>query len=810
MRRILESTPRWCKVWADFWTNKIRTLLVVVSIMVGVFAIGMVDNATSMFKRDLDQSWRGVAPASATLYAEPFDEDMIQSLRRVKSVQSADGRRNIDVRLCDNNGDLRKMYLTAIPNYLEQKVNIIRPLSGMWPPVDGTVLLERSSIETLGITKGEAIEVETPSGHKRQLKVTGVVYDPSKTPTLLSGYFYGYISMATLEKLEEPRQLDQISFIIQPTKLQGNSKAPIEAVARQVLAKLEHSGTTVFSLQVTTPGQYPMEGLIKSLLLLLKALGILAVFLGMFLLVNTINAILAQQTRQVAMMKAIGARRGQIIRMYLVLVSAYGFIAWAAAIPLAALAATMITGYTSKALNFNFGGFDLTPAVILLEVLIAVIVPVMAALWPVWHGTAVTVREGVNDYGIRAIESGDRIDRWVDKGIESWGNLPRPVLLFLRNTFRKKGRLFLTLVTLIMAGTVFIAVCSVRSSLFLTLDKVLDYFRYDISVVFNNSYGTSRIEEEAYKIPGVKLVETWEIMPGRILKDARKEAETEDSQSAYIIAPHPNSSIINPRITEGRWLRQEDGAALVINSDVLRENPQLKIGRPAVIMVGKRKLHFTVVGVTSSILTGPIVYAPYDWLANEVNDSGRARSAQICLDPSDSSSQSTVGRLLEEHFKKNGMRINNLSIVGELKNRIQSQFNIITTFLLMMAVLLAIVGAIGLTGMMSINVLERTREIGVMRAIGASSYDVAKIFIGEALCIGFLGWLGGILLALPVALLICYKVGMLFLHSPLIFSFSFLGTLLWLVISIVLSISASILPAWSAVKMSVRDVVNYE
>jgi len=154
--------------------------------------------------------------------------------------------------------------------------------------------------------------------------------------------------------------------------------------------------------------------------------------------------------------------------------------------------------------------------------------------------------------------------------------------------------------------------------------------------------------------------------------------------------------------------------------------------------------------------------------------------------------------------------VSNVDITWEQKQRIKSQFDIITVFLLIMAVLLAVVGALGLTGTMGINVLERTREIGVMRAIGASSLGIGRVFVIEALFIGLLSWLIGTILALPVAALLSYQVGVLFLQSPLAFSFSFLGVGIWLVLSALLSVLASLLPAWNATRLSVRDILSYE
>ena len=807
---MLNISPRWRKVWADLWGNKLRTLLVVLSISVGVFAVGMVYSSYLMFERDLADSWGAASPASASLYADPFDEEIVQSVRSLRGVKEAEGRRNVDLRVKDAGGEWKQMVLTAIPDYVKQKVNVVRSQSGVWPPGDGDVLLERSSVAELGASQGDTIMVETPTGRKRSLKVTGLVYDPSQIPSIFSGRSYGYISMDTLEKLDEPRQLNQVNFVVEPWVLQGKETAPIEAIGRRAWSKLEQGDTTVFWLLVNKPGEHPMQGAINAMVLLLAVLGVLSLLLGTFLLVNTVSAILTQQVRQIGIMKAIGGAREQILRMYLTLVAAYGVLTLIAAVPLGAFAASLVTGFIAQIFNFNSGGLELPLRVLALEAAVALLVPLLAAIWPIWRGTGITVRQAVSDYGLGEVKAKGRIDRWVDAGLDHLRKLPRPVILSLRNTFRRKGRLALTLLTLTVAGTVFMAVFSVRSSLYTTLDQALNYFRYDISVSFMQSYRASRIEQEIMKVPGVKAAESWGFTSGRVLRNERKEAEDEASKNVFILAPPVATTMIQPQIIEGRWLISGDENALVINTEVLKDNQQLKVGEPAIVKVGTRRLHFIVVGIAQGTLTGPIVYAPYEWLTSAVQEAGRARSVQVLAQSQDLKAQTALGRTIEEHMKKNSLRIQNVDVTWEQKQRIRSQFDILTNFLLVMAVLLAVVGALGLTGTMGINVLERTREIGVMRAIGASSVSIGKVFIFEALCIGMISWITGAILALPVAAILSYQVGVLFLQSPLAFSYSFWGVGIWLGLSVALSVFASLLPAWNASRLSVRDVLSYE
>ncbi len=803
-------SPRWRKVLADLWGNKLRTLLVVLSITVGVFAVGMVYSSYLMFDRDLTLSWKSAAPASASIYADPFDPELVDSVRGLRGVKEAEGRRNVDLRVRTAGGEWRQMYLTAIPDYNKQKVNIVKSQSGAWPPGDGDVLLERSSLAELGVTTGGSIQVETPAGRKRTLKVKGIVYDPSQVPSMFSGRSYGYISMDTLEKLDEERRLDQVNFVVEPWVLEGKKLEPIEAIGRRAWSKLEQGNTTVFWLQANKPGEHQMQSIINALIMLLTVLGVLSLLLGTFLLVNTVSAILTQQIRQIGIMKAIGARRDQILRMYLVLVGVYGLLSLVVAAPLGAVAASAVTGFMAQVFNFDSGGLELPPRVILVEGAAAIVVPLAAAIWPIWRGTGVTVREAVSDFGIGSMTGKGRLDRWIERLLKLVNRLSRPILLSLRNTFRRKWRLALTLLTLTVAGTVFMAVFSIRASLYTTLDDALDYFRYDISVGFTQNYRATRIEHEVLQIPGVKAAEPWGFTSGRILRDERKESEDNASKNVFILAPPVDTKMIQPKIIEGRWLLPEDESALVVNTEVLKDSPQLKVGSPAVLKIGTRKLKFTVVGIAKSTLTGPIVYSPYSWFTGAIQEAGGARSVQIVAQSGNPQEQTALGRKLEEHLKNNNLRVQNVDITWEQKERIKSQFDILTAFLLMMAILLAIVGALGLMGTMGINVLERTREIGVMRAIGASSIDIGKIFIVEALCIGVLSWLLGVMLALPVAALLSYQVGVMFLQSPLAFSFSFLGVGIWLVLSVVLSIVASVLPARNAARLSVREVLGYE
>ena len=167
-----------------------------------------------------------------------------------------------------------------------------------------------------------------------------------------------------------------------------------------------------------------------------------------------------------------------------------------------------------------------------------------------------------------------------------------------------------------------------------------------------------------------------------------------------------------------------------------------------------------------------------------------------------------MARQVKDHFDSLGLQVQETETTASIRENIEYQFNVIVFFLAFMAVLIALVGCLGLMGTMSINVLERKREIGVMRAIGASDSAVLRIFVVEGVIIGILSWFGGILISQPMSRLISRQVGMAFLELPLHFQYNWLGPLYWLVIVLFISTMASLLPAWRAARLDPVKALN--
>ena len=558
-------------------------------------------------------------------------------------------------------------------------------------------------------------------------------------------------------------------------------------------------------VQVPEPGKLALQDLFDALALLLTPLGLLALILSGFLVINTISALMSQQVRQIGVMKAVGARRYQLFGMYLGAVLIYSLAALAVAIPLTIVVGGAIAVFLGGFINIDFPRWSLPPLVLALQLVVGLLTPLLAAIVPVFKGTGMTVREAVSDYGTNAeqVRNG-----WLTRGINSVRGLSRPMQLSLRNTFRRRGRLALTLITLVLGGMLFMTVGSIRSSLNGLIEQGLDYYQFDVQIQFEQPYRTQRVEQVVRTLPGVDIVEGWiQAQATPILADGS------DGDTLTITALEPNSVMVKPTLTDGRWLLPEDENAIIISQNVLSSQPGLKPGDTMKLEIGTKKYDFVIAGI-ARVLGGPPnvipVYVNYPYYARLTADVNRSSSLQIKLDPASGLKQEDAAKILNDRLEAGGYNVASTFTIDTLRRFTGAFFDIIVYLLLAMGVLIASVGALGLAGTMSQNVLERTREIGVMRAIGASDGSVLRIVIVEGIIIGLISWAIGAMLAFPVGALLAQTVGVVLFQSALPYIFSAGGLAAWLVIVVLLSTFASFLPAWRASRLTVREVLAYQ
>ncbi|MCB9147337.1 MAG: FtsX-like permease family protein [Caldilineaceae bacterium] len=796
---------RWRYALRDLWRNKSRTLLVILSIAVGIFAFGLIAGTAGTLSTELPANYQAIQPASATLHAAPFNEKMVESIRRMPQVALAEGRTSVMVQFLLPDKSWHDMQLFALEDYHANQINLVLPYQGAWPPPDHELLIERNSLFLTEAQVGDALLLETSDGHQRTLPIAGLAHDMNQPPAQITGIPYAYVDQETLEWLGLPRTFNELQFVVAQDRF---DKAHIDQVAQAAADKFEESGLPVHWIDVPEPGHHFVEEFLPTILLILSTLGVLALILSGFLVVNVITAILTQQIRAVGVMKAIGARTPQIAWLYLRMVFVFGAVALALAIPLGALGAQSFARFIAGQLNFDIVHFELSPSVLLLEIAVGMLAPMLAALYPILVSARITVREAVQDQGMDYEPGGGQGIEPLLQRVQNVAPLSPPLRLSLRNTFRRKGRLVRTLIPLVLGGAIFMSVLSIRASLFRTLEDTLSEQGFDVQIQFTQPYAIKRIESEVTQIDGITAVESWAFRQGVPIRPDGTEGD-----SVRVFAVPANTQIFTPDLVDGRWLQTADQNTVVAPTSFLADEPMVALGHEFKMRIGDQEKMWRVVGV-NQVFQPPIAPAvlyvnqPYFWRI--LGYTGQTDTIRLLTAKHDAATHAHIVQQAVDRLRAAGIEVSSTRTASEDRTIFTERFNIITVVLMLMSFLLATVGSLGLMGAMGINVLERKREIGVMRAIGASTPAVLQIFLVEGVVIGVISWLGALIVSQPLSRVWGRVVGMTFAKLPLTYVFDLRAPLFWFLIVVVVSALASLLPARNAANLSVRETLAYE
>jgi len=793
---------RWAKVWSDLWSNKTRTFLMVLTILVGVFSIGLVNNMGRMMNHDMDADFNSANPSEAKIYAYPLDDDWVRAIGKLPGVGDVEGRTVINVKWNKAEGEVINLQFETVKAIDEQRVNQLKPAdpaSGAFPELGYRDVVFDRSASSLGLQPGDLLEIELADGAKRELRFTGYVHDVTTFPYAMSMAASAYISPKTAEWLGATPGVYNtllVSVAENPT-----DREHVMAVVNSITERLEKNNVAFNGLFIYNPGHHFGWEITQGVLFIMNLFGWMSVVLSSFLIVNTIVALMSQHTRQIGIMKAIGADAGQIFPMYLVLILTFGALAFAISAPLSFWAAGGFMQFISVFLNFDISSKTPFTDVVLLQAAVALLTPLVAAILPMLNGLRIPVREALGSYGLggssqKAANAESRL-----------GFIARPVLVSLRNAFRRKARVSLTLITLILGGAIFIGVFNLWASFDKAMDEVQGYFLADINVALNRAYKFEALRRMALEVPGVTGAEGWLVYDGKLLSP-----DGEQEENLAFVAPPSDSTLIQPSIVEGRWLRPEDTNAIVIGNHLQKVRPDLRVGDWVTIKLDGKKTQWQVVGTfrMPGNVTPPLIYTNYETLSRQVGMVGQVYELRVITAAHDSWTQESVSTELQKVLKYNKVGVSLIQTSSQWYQSQKSQTDVLVYNMLVMAGLIAAVGGLGLASTMSLNVMERTREIGVMRAIGASDGDIQKIVIAEGLVIGLLSWAFGVLFSLPITYILNYGVGVAIFQSPLTVIFDWSGSLVWLACMLVIAALASAIPAWRASRLTVRDTLVYE
>jgi putative ABC transport system permease protein len=785
-------SPRWRKVLRDLSLHKARTALVGVAIAIGIIGAGAVLDTWSLLRFATRQEFRASDPASATLRTASVDEALLREIRAMPSIRLADARRTIAANVYTSTGWRTAMIMSA-PELSGVKVGVIKREEGEWPPRDGEVVIESSSVDFAAASIGDRLRIRIADGEATELEISGIARDVGLAPGWMEHVVYLFVTPATLEMLGAPSSMDELRIVVRDNRL---DREAVRRVAEQVRNVVERTGRTVTDVTVPVPGRHIHAAQIDSLLFTQGAFGALALVLSGFLVINLVSAMLAGQVREIGVMKAIGGRPVQIAAMYLGLALIIGCAASIIAIPIAFVIGKLYAEFTAGILNFDITGASVPAWIIVAQLAVGLLLPIAAAAIPIWRGSRLPASEALRDFGINASR---------ERGIvfERVHGFARPMLLSLRNAFRKRARMILTLVTLATGGAVYLGAINLRASVIGSVDTLFGSQRFDMVVRLTDPHPIDSIESVVRGVEGVSGAEAW-----TGARSAVKRNDGSVGNAFPVTAPPAGTKMLTATVVEGRWLQPGDTDALVVNRRLVDDEPRLTLGSRVTLMIKGKETQWRIVGIAESN-PSPVAYASREAIAPLLAP-GKAVAVVVATEYSGSASQLDLMQRLRSRLTENGFEIASGQLMMEQRSVVEDHLLMVAGFLGIMGKLIILVGGIGLASTMSLGVLERTREIGVMRAIGAGHRSILAMIQVEGLVIALLSWAVAIPLSAPMSVVLARAFGRIMFPVGARLTPPISGIVQWLAVAFAVSLIACLWPAFRATRISVSRALAYE
>ncbi|HKF43788.1 MAG TPA: ABC transporter permease [Thermoanaerobaculia bacterium] len=819
-------TARSRKALADLAQEPGRAAFVVLAIAIGIAAFLAVLATYAILTRELNAGYLATNPASATLRTDAVDEQVLRAVLADRDVAAAEARRSVRGRIRAAGGDWRSLVLFAFQDFPGNRVDRLVPQKGSFPPREGEIAIERDAFQVARAAIGDTVTIRTVRGSDRTLRITASVHDVGQAQARMENMVYGYVTKETLAELGEEPYFDQLKILVSGDRM---DETRVRRVARQVGDRLEALGHPVRRVDVPKPGEHPHAAITGLLLLSMSSFGLFALLLAGVLAANLLAAMMASEVRQVGVMKAMGGRRLQIARIYLGESLVLGGAALALAVPAGLVGARAFSRAMAVFLNFDITSFAVPAWVFLLTGAVGLLVPLAAAAWPVWKSSSVSVREALSDFGTARSEFGATA---FDRALARVGGLARPLLLSIRNGFRRRARLLSTVATLAAGGVFFMTALNVRASFVHTLDRLFAAKKFDLSIALTAMRPMAGVEKAARATPGVRLVEGWIATEASLAGSGGASAAGSGSAGLRgggggglhggaragasalaerfpVIGLPPETRLLALEIVEGRWLRPGDDDAIVVNSSFLAGGAPPRVGTRIALQMGPARMTWRVVGIAREAFSQPLAYVPRSFFERHGHE-GMVNGVRVSLEKTDARTPRRAREALEENLEREGIRPASLMSQSEARFAFDQHMLMIYVFLIVTSLVLGGVGGLGLATTLTLNVLERRREMGILRAVGASPRSVWWIVAAEGAAAALLAWAAAGLAAWPLSKALGSLMVKLLLRGGLDFSFEPAGPLAWLGVSLVLGIAASVLPARRASRGPVREALAYE
>lgn len=784
------------KAARDLLSEPGRIALVLLALIIGLTGVGTLLVSYTILSNDLNRNFIKTQPLHAAITSKDFGRLNIDALRKRPGIEAAEFRDFATLRIETRPDEWIPLWLFGVDDFRQFHLARIFNQSGsnmtIAPPT-GSMLIERDGLRFSDLKK-DGLACIRAGGRIVEVPVAGISFDPAQAPGTQDHLIYGYVDKETFAAITGG-PVDQRLIL----RFAGvRSKKEVQAAADDLGRYFASAGIRIDTLRIPKFMEHPHQWQLNTLLFMIGSVGSLAFFLGAVMVSQLMAAVMAKQVRQIGILKAIGASRGRIIRIYVTMVLVLGALSCLVGVPLAVKTGYAFAHFVALVLNFEVLTSSLPLWLYAGLVVAGLLLPIILSLPAILRGTRIPVLEALSDYGIQQTaprKGSRRASRLL---------LPSTMLLAFKNTLRRKKRLAVTVATMALGVAIFNAAFNVQQSMKDLLTDVDKSMKHDVQVVLIDQLPKEEALRHFEGLGNVERIETWNGGRGAM----QNMVVATDSGVGIIALPY-DSDLVGFRSIRGRWLGSRVRPEIVLNQETAAMFDHPAIGSFHTVSVGGKELRTEIVGIVEEVEKAKI-YIDKDVYDAFANPGHRVNSLMFVAKDKSYGSVLALKKEIEKRIAPTDLQVLYVMMQKERVKIIYDHLKIVFTTLAVVAFLVLVVSAIGMASAMGIAILERTREIGVMRAIGATPKGIYRLFVAEGMIVSAAGIAFGLLLSWPLSAAASKFFGTLMLDLSLQCSFSPTGFVVTLVATLAFGWLASRLPARKAVAVSTREALSYE
>jgi putative ABC transport system permease protein len=732
------------KAWGDLTRHRARTLLAVCTLSIAIASLGFLA-VPALLNAAMNRQIAGshlydVGISTSTLDLSPAQLRALGRLPGVAAVSPAVGYATTATSAAGpQDVAIAGTALASAP------VNTVALFTGRMPG-PGEVLADAGNARATGfaVPNDGIIDVRAAGGRLVRLRVSGTGMNLAATPGAngsTTPVFYA--PTATVQALTGVRGYNYLGF-----RLTDDSTAAQSRVVAEVRAYLtaQTGADPITALPaVRAPGQWPGQAGFNHIMALLYIITILAFASALFLIFATMNTLISEQAGEIAILKTLGGRRRQIAGITVRTAAMLGAAAAVLGTILGIAIAYLLAGYFAvKLIDVSFG-FAIAVPVVVASLVLGPALAVAASLPALRRALRRPVAETLVGAGTSGYGSG-WLDRLVARsGLLAGTRVPGSMRMGVRNALRQKRRSAATIAQVALAAGLAIAFLALGQSITAVISQTIGTLHFSIGVGMASTSGARPFGAQALAIaaatPGVTDVEPVET------SSVQYNGQT---YVAWGLGAHP---LYSYRLNAGHWFTRADTAAgartaipPVVLGPALARTARAGVGQVLTLSVAAGPTRVRVIGIdTVPTNNSDTVYFPLPVLERLDGGPGTANSIWLTTGSTAHAAIDRATAAAANRLAAAGYPVSTTEIYVTQAQITAADTAILTIVDILGLVVVAIM-LMGLVSALSMGVIERTREVGILRCLGARARHIRRVFSAEAVVLAAVGWAFGVLL----------------------------------------------------------------